>query len=117
MSESAGMDNKDPHPTFPWIHCLILGLVGLAVGLYLIGTTVLISEDGTVYIAQAKQFSASVKQAIHRQYFGYPLLIFLWHSIFYPSSGDALSWAHAAQSINLTCRIGGCLLLYGMARR
>jgi len=117
MSESTGMDNTDPHPTFPWIHCLILGLVGLAVGLYLIGTTVLIAADGIQYILRAQQFATDTDRTIRISGVGYPILISAIHCLVMPNSTTALGWAYAAQGTALACRIGACLLLYGMARQ
>jgi hypothetical protein len=95
----------------------LLGFAGLAVGLYLIGTTALIAADGIQYIRRAQQFATDTDGVIRVSGFGYPFLIFVIHSLFLHDSTTAIGWAYAAQGTALVCRLGACFLLYGMARR
>src|SRR4030042_3215555 len=44
----------------------------LAIGIYLISTTYIITKDGHLYIGQAQQFGQDPAGVIKRSYFGYP---------------------------------------------
>jgi hypothetical protein len=117
LSELPGMEDKYSHSILDGKPQLILGFVGLAVGLYLIGTTVLIAADGIQYIRRAQQFATDTDRVIRISGVGYPFLISVMHYLILPDSTTALGWAYAAQGTALVCRIGACLLLYGMARQ
>ena len=88
--------------------------MGLVVGLYLIGTTVLVAADGISYIRRAQQFVTDTDRVIRISGMGYPFLILVVHSLFQPGSTAAIGWVYSAQGIALAGRIGACLLLYGM---
>ncbi len=111
------MDDKYSHWTLGGKSPLLLAFVGLAVGLYLIATTFLIAPDGIQYIRRAHQFATDTDGVIRISGIGYPFLISVVHFLFFPDSTTAIGWAYAAQGTALACRIGACLLLYGIARQ
>ncbi len=97
-------------------HVLILLLIALAIGIYLIATTVLISKDGIIYIQNAQDFSSSPLDIIQGRAFpfGYPFLIFAAHKfmMLFGDSTTVFTWIYAAQSVTLICRIVTLILLY-----
>lgn len=111
------MDDKELGPRLDRYHPLILAMVGLGVGLYLICTAVLVSVDGTDYINNARKIPNSLDTVLPKETFGYSLLIYLCHSLAFPSEEGIESWIYAARIFNLVCWIGACLLLYRIAGR
>jgi len=97
------------------LHIAILVTVTLAVGIYIIVTTVLITRDGMRYIRLAQDFPESpidvIKQALP---FGYPFLIFLAHMVarFFSQGNSLYSWIYSAQSVTLLCRVLSLIPLY-----
>ena len=63
------------------INLLILISVATVIGIYLIGTAVLISQDGVFYIERAQQFSNDPVKIIKAHPPGYPFMIFAAHTI------------------------------------
>lgn len=89
-------------------------MAALAIGIYLISTTYIITKDGHLYIEQAQQFGQDPVGVIKSGYFGYPFLIFAAHKI---SSvlgiGDSLnSWIVSAQAVSLFCMLASFVVLY-----
>ncbi|NLH17891.1 MAG: hypothetical protein GX455_15045 [Phycisphaerae bacterium] len=111
------MDDKTPASIVGWKSWVLLGLAVLAIGLYLIATTVLIAEDGIPYIRRAQQCTSDIGRAFQIPGIGYPFLISVVHSLFYPDSTLAIGWIISAQGTTLGCRFAALLLLYGIARR
>jgi 4-amino-4-deoxy-L-arabinose transferase-like glycosyltransferase len=97
-------------------HILTLLLTALAVGIYLIVTTFLISKDGVIYIQNAQDFSSRPVDIIKGIAFpfGYPFLIFLAHKfiMLFGDGSTVFTWIYAAQSVTLICRIVSLVLLY-----
>jgi 4-amino-4-deoxy-L-arabinose transferase-like glycosyltransferase len=86
----------------------------LAVGIYLVSTTHLITKDGPSYIEQAQLFQTNPLQAVKGNYCGYPFLIFLVHktaSAFGLSAG-VNGWIIAAQSVTLLSMLAAFIPLY-----
>jgi 4-amino-4-deoxy-L-arabinose transferase-like glycosyltransferase len=100
------------------IHLGVLVAVALALGIYLIGTTVLISKDGVFYIDLAQSLPGNLPAVVSRHSLGYPALIWVVHSaarLF--AGGDSIqSWVHASQSATLLCRVLALVPLYLLAR-
>jgi len=96
------------------INISIILTIALAIGIYLIATTVLITGDGVFYIGQAKGFSEDPMAVIKGHPFGYPFLIFLSHKFatLFSSSSSAYSWIYSAQAVNLICRVLSLIPLY-----
>jgi len=91
----------------PWIAVL-------AVGIYLISTTYLITKDGPLYIQQAQQFAINPVGAVKGNYFGYPFLIFVAQkagSVF-GATESVNSWILSAQSVTLLCMFAAFVPLY-----
>ena len=86
----------------------------LAIGIYLISTTHMITKDGPLYIEQAQQFGQDPITVIKNSYFGYPFLIFATHkisSVF--GAGDSFnSWIISAQAVSLFCMLASFAALY-----
>ncbi len=97
-------------------HVLILLLIALAIGIYLIATTVLISKDGVIYIQNAQDFSSRPVDIIKGIAFpfGYPFLIFVAHKFvtLFSDGSTVFKWIYTAQSVTLICRIITLILLY-----
>ena len=101
-------------------HVLILLFTSLAIGIYLIATTVLFSKDGVIYIQNAQDFSSRPVDIIKGIAFpfGYPFLIFVAHkfAMFFSDNSTVFTWIYAAQSVTLICRIITLILLYYIGR-
>jgi 4-amino-4-deoxy-L-arabinose transferase-like glycosyltransferase len=93
---------------------LLLWLTVLAIGIYLISTTYLITKDGPAYIAQAQLFETNPLQAIKGNYFGYPCLVFLFHKTAsaFGLSNDIHGWIISAQFTTLLCMLAALVPLY-----
>jgi hypothetical protein len=96
------------------IHLAILLLIALAIGVYLIATTVVITKDGAWYIEQAKKFSSDPQNVIKRQSFGFPFLIFITYKLtaLFGGSSSLFTWIYSAQSVTLLCRLLSLIPLY-----
>jgi len=96
------------------IHLAILLVIALGTGVYMVGTTVVISKDGAWYIQQAKSFSSEPLDVIKGRPFGYPFLIFATHKLVNSLSGGSslFTWIYSAQSITLLCRLLALIPLY-----
>lgn len=98
------------------VHLAILLVVALAIGGYLIATTVLIAKDGVVYIEYARRLAVEPVKTMHNVplYPGYPSLIYFTNRIiglFYrgnPFEG----WIISAQCTSLVCKIIATVVLY-----
>jgi Repeat of unknown function (DUF5648)/Dolichyl-phosphate-mannose-protein mannosyltransferase len=92
---------------------ILLG-VALAIGVYLIATSVLISKDGIVYIRQAQTLADSPLAVAGQYPIGYPFLLFVGHkvaSLFAPGDSTAV-WIVSSQAVTLLCRMGALVFLY-----
>jgi hypothetical protein len=96
------------------IHLAILLLIALGIGVYLIITTVVITQDGVWYIREAMKFSSDPQDVIKDLPFGYTFLIFTTHKFVSSLSGSSslLTWIYSAQSITLLCRLLALIPLY-----
>jgi len=102
----------EPRDEYPIV---ILASITLAIGIYIIATTVLIAEDGTQYISLAQNFPQNPVSVIkHEPPFGYPFLIFLTHKVAtsFSQDGSIYSWIYSAQSVSLLCRVLSLIPLY-----
>jgi len=97
-------------------YLLILLTVALCIGVYLIGTTVLIARDGTAFIEYAKKLGSDAIAAMVSEYQhpGYPFLILMAHRMarIAPGSSSIWSWIYSAQFIALTFRLLTVAVLY-----
>ena len=102
------------------IHVSILLIVALCVGIYLIGTTVVISKDGITFIEYAKNFEISPTKTMIQQdqHPGYPVMILGVHKIarFLSESQSVFSWIYCAQGIALVFRILAIIVLYFLGK-
>lgn len=96
------------------IRLLILVGLTLCIGVYLIGTTIIVSRDGVRYIEHAQEFSTDAAGAVTGKPFGYPLLIFLTHEVysFFGDESSALGWVYSGQIVSLVSRILSVVALY-----
>ena len=83
------------------VNISIILTITLAIGIYLIVTTVLIAKDGIFYIKQAQGFSEDPMAVIKGHPFGYPLLIFLSHKFatLFSNSSSVYGWVYSAQIV------------------
>lgn len=96
-----------------FINLPILLLICLAIGVYLIVTTVVISNDGVFYIERARAFSSDpVFIKAHPP--GYPFLIFAAHKFvtLFNNSSSVYGWIYSAQGVTLLCRVLSLVPLY-----
>ncbi len=98
------------------IHITILAVVTLAIGIYLISTTVLISKDGVIYIEIAQKMAGNITDAVRatKQAPGYPFLIYGMHQILGLFYGDDLlqGWIISAQAVSLLSKLIASIALY-----
>ena len=98
------------------IHTSILLAITFCVGIYLIGTTVLIAKDGITFIEYARGLETCPIEAMKRgnQHPGYPLLIIVAHKIaeIGQDSSSLQSWIYSAQAVALIFRLLTVALLY-----
>jgi 4-amino-4-deoxy-L-arabinose transferase-like glycosyltransferase len=109
-----------------FIHLAILLTIAFIIGLYLIITTVLISEDGVSYINYAKGLTTEPLKIIRdpsgyapSSYTpGYPFLILTTHKLvdLFGKGAPVLSWIYSAQATSLICRILALIPLYFIGR-
>jgi hypothetical protein len=100
-----------------FINIAILTAVILAVGIYLICTTVLISKDGTLYIDCAKQFvDTNFVETVRNIPVcpGYPSLIYLMHKTtgLFGNAESLQSWIVSAQTVSLFSKLIASIALY-----
>ncbi|HCO94879.1 MAG TPA: hypothetical protein DIU00_13165 [Phycisphaerales bacterium] len=93
------------------VHIVILSAIVLAIGIYLIAMTILVSKDGTFYIERAQRFSSDPIGIIKRHHIGYPFLIFIAHKLitFFSDGSSVQMWIYSAQSIALIIGTAICL--------
>jgi len=96
------------------IHLMILLTIALAIGVYLIATTILISKDGASYVVEAQRFSSDPIGAIKGPPFGYLFLIFAAHKLvtLFGGNSSLQTWIYSAQSITLLCQLLSIIPLY-----
>ncbi len=92
---------------------ILMGLC-LALGAYLIVTTVLISKDGVFYIGQAQGFARDPLGVAQRHPPGYPAILWIAHTTvgLFRRSESVLSWIHVSQSVTLLCQALALIPLY-----
>jgi hypothetical protein len=93
---------------------IILLLIALLLGIYLITTTILITQDGVFYINRAQKLSTDPKSAIISHPPGYPFLLFVAFKFvgLFNDSSSAQTLAYTAQSMTLLCRLLSIIPLY-----
>ncbi len=101
--------------------CVRLGVLAalcLALGTYLIVTTVLISKDGVFYIGQARGFAHDPLDLAQRHQPGYPFLVWVAHEAAVTFLGrDSVSlWIHASQVMTLLCHVVALVPLYFLGK-
>lgn len=96
------------------IHLTILLLTAFLLGVYLIASTVLITQDGVYYIKRALELSHNPKSVIMSHPPGYPFLILIAFKFvgLFNSNPSAQTLAYTAQSMTLLCRLLSIIPLY-----
>ncbi|MHC4744530.1 MAG: ArnT family glycosyltransferase [Planctomycetota bacterium] len=101
-------------------HLAIILAIGLFVGIYLIVTAVVISEDGAAFVQFARNLRASPVETMLQepQHPGYPYLILATANIAEVfCQADTLSaWVYSAQAVTLTFRLAAIVLIYYMGK-
>jgi hypothetical protein len=100
-----------------FVNISILAAVILAVGIYLICTTVLISKDGIFYIDCAKQFVTNTPiEAMRNMQVcpGYPILIYLIHRTagLFTHTDSLQRWIVSTQAVSLLGKLIASAALY-----
>ncbi len=111
----AAKDGKHSAKAQDLFYIAVLVIISLGVGIYIIATTVLITNDGTLHIRLAQNFPQNpIGMIKHNPPFGYPFLIFLTHKVITSPSQDnsIYSWIYSAQSVSLLCRVLSLIPLY-----
>jgi len=107
--------NKPSEARQDTINIIILAAIALAIGVYLIATTILINKDAVVYIEQTKNFPGHPSLFARGPYPpGYPFLIYVSHGIvtLISNSVSVEAWIYSAQSVSLLCRVLSLIPLY-----
>ncbi|MHC4159991.1 MAG: glycosyltransferase family 39 protein, partial [Planctomycetota bacterium] len=96
------------------INISIILILSLAIGIYLIATTVLIAKDGVSYIERAQKFSTDPVRVIKGPPCGYAFLIFFTYKIvtFVSNNTSVYGWIYSAQCITLLCKLLALIPLY-----
>lgn len=96
-----------------WILFLIM-LLAAGMGIYIIATTVLISQDGVKYINDAKTFATDFNKAWNWYWPGYSFLIFTLHNFIslFSKTDSIYSWIYCGQVVSLLARILSLIPLY-----
>src|SRR4030042_1033175 len=102
------------------VHLSILLAAGLAIGIYLICTAVVIAKDGVTFIQYARNLQTAPTETMieEAQHPGYPFLILTAHRIVeIVHNGSSLwTWLYSAQGAALTFRLLGIAAIYGLGR-
>ncbi|MBN1508280.1 MAG: glycosyltransferase family 39 protein [Sedimentisphaerales bacterium] len=96
----------------------VLAGLCLALGVYLIATTVLISRDGVFYIGQAQGFAGDPMGTVQNRPPGYPFLLWVSHSVasLFTSRDSTFLWIYASQGVTLLCRVLALIPLYFLGK-
>ncbi|MHC4640660.1 MAG: glycosyltransferase family 39 protein [Planctomycetota bacterium] len=96
------------------INLVVLVFIASSLGIYLIATTVLIANDGVIYIERAQELSSNPVRIVRIHPPGYPFLIFVAHKFvsLFSNNTSVYSWIYSAQSANLLCRVLALVPLY-----
>ena len=101
-------------------HLIILLALAAAIGIYLIATTVMISQDGVTYISSARTFAEKPITNLRRLpvHPGYLTLVLAANKLISPfiAAADSESLIISAQSVALLCRLASIVLLYFIGR-
>ncbi len=92
----------------------VLVLITLALGIYMISRTVMISQDGVFYIERAQQLADNPVEIIKTHPPGYPFLILMGHKflMLFGVTPSVFTWIYSAQSVSLLCRVLAIIPLY-----
>ena len=92
----------------------ILIAIALAIGIYLILATVLISKDGVYYIERSQQLASNPLEIIKGHHPAFPFLIFMAHkcAALFTDDTSVFTWIYSAQSVTLLCRLLALIPLY-----
>jgi hypothetical protein len=108
--------NPDHFGRYNAVHLLILLIIALALGIYVLCTTVLMAKDGVTFISYAQNLTTSFKNVLesNEQHPGYPALIAAAHEIVKRIAQIAppMDWVYSAQSITLVCRLLAIVAIY-----
>ena len=97
------------------LHIALLVMISLGIGIYIIASTVLITQDGVLYIRTAQNFPQDPIGMIKRDPpVGYPFLIFVTHKVMtcFWQGASVYGWIYSAQGISLLSRVLSLLPLY-----
>lgn len=98
------------------VHLSALLTIALAIGIYLIATTVVISNDGITFIYYARGLESAATQTMVRegQHPGYPTIVLVAHRVvrFLSDGKSMFIWIYSAQIAALIFRILAVGVLY-----
>ncbi|OHB49685.1 MAG: hypothetical protein A2Y10_05880 [Planctomycetes bacterium GWF2_41_51] len=97
-----------------FINILILLSITLSIGIYLIITTILITNDGCSFIRCAQNFEKNPINILKTSNSAYPLLILLAHKLilWFTNNNSIQIWIYSAQSMTLLFRLLAIVPLY-----
>lgn len=117
-----GMAQLDtPVPLTPrqeWGSMAALAILAVALGLYLVLTSVLIADDGVYYIKQAQRLEDPGGKTPVANFLGYPWLV-TWSWRLVTALGadpGGPTWIYTAQTVTLLCRVLAVLVFYRLGR-
>jgi hypothetical protein len=115
-----GIDLYQPSKHDDILFVSILTALVLCIGLYRIGTTVVIAKDGTTFIEYSKNLAISPLNTFRtqEQHPGYPFLILMVHRAaeFAGCEPSIQSWIYSAQYVTLLFRLFAVITLYFLAK-
>lgn len=93
-----------------------LMLFSVILGIFMISTTVMTSEDGTFYIDRARHFAQDPIAAMKAHPPGFPFMILMAHKFaaLFGAAPSISVWVYSAQSVTLLCRALAIIPLYLM---
>ncbi len=113
---AATTDSKRPSRPRNSLHIAVLLIILLAIGIYIIATTVLIAKDGTLYIECARQIRDNPVEAVRNMPIcpGYPFLIYLMHKVtgLFNETESIQEWIISAQAVSLLSKVIASVALY-----
>jgi len=97
-------------------HLVLLAVLATGIGIYLIGTTIIIAKDSIGFIEYARSLQSNPTEAMLKNYQhpGYPLLVLAGHQIvdFLGKGTSVFGWVYCAQSVSLLFRVLALVALY-----
>ncbi len=100
------------------VYLTIILSIAMLIGIYVIKTGVLISEDGVFYINMARALAEEPQTVWQRHPAGYPFIVLWAHKLLLNVGSDdpVHSWVLSGQVVSLACRLAALVVLYRIGK-